>query len=231
MKNNKYEIINENKDLYLDINYEGQSIINIKESTLNLYLLNVQQIKNTYNINISGKSFVNIFMFNSSENKIDKIDIKINGEKSVLNFYLSSISKNVSNYELNIYHNSNNITSNIFNRILNNGDCKLIVNEYVLKECSGCIIDQKSKIINIGDGTSLIEPNLFVDNMDTIAEHSATIGKFKEDEIFYLNSRGIDYNTAIKLLIKGFLLNKLFFKNIEVLSEIINKTLEEIYDN
>jgi hypothetical protein len=46
---------------------------------------------------------------------------------------------------------------------------------------------------------------LFIDEYDCIANHSAHIGKFSDEEMFYLNSRGINDNDAIKLLITGFL--------------------------
>lgn len=52
---------------------------------------------------------------------------------------------------------------------------------------------------------SVIKPNLFIDEYDVDAVHSATIGKFNKNEIFYLMTKGITKEESINLLIKGFL--------------------------
>ena len=64
------------------------------------------------------------------------------------------------------------------------------------------------KIIVMNDNKSKIEPNLFIDEYDVEASHGAYIGKFDEEELFYLNSRGLDENKCYELLINGFLLNE-----------------------
>ena len=44
-----------------------------------------------------------------------------------------------------------------------------------------------------------------IDEEDATANHEATIGKIGEDELFYLQSRGIPENEALNLLVMGFL--------------------------
>jgi Fe-S cluster assembly scaffold protein SufB len=51
-----------------------------------------------------------------------------------------------------------------------------------------------------------LKPNLLIDNDDIEAEHSAYIGRFKEDEIFYLMTRGISREDATDLLVRSFLI-------------------------
>ena len=68
----------------------------------------------------------------------------------------------------------------------------------------------------------MIKPNLFIDENDVVANHSALIGTFKDDEIFYLMSRGLDKKDAENLLTKGFLLKGVTYYK-EVLENIINK--------
>ena len=46
---------------------------------------------------------------------------------------------------------------------------------------------------------------MFIDCNDIIAKHGSVVGMIEDDILFYLMSRGIDYNSAIKLYIKGFL--------------------------
>ena len=74
--------------------------------------------------------------------------------------------------------------------------------------------------------SSEIKPNLYIDCSDVEASHSALIDKFTFDEIFYLQSRGISYDEALKLLIKGFLLSDISDSN---LIKYINKIFNSIW--
>ena len=71
---------------------------------------------------------------------------------------------------------------------------------------SGTIMNQSTKIINLGENRSVIKPNMNISEYDVKAKHGSVVGKFREEDIFYLMSRGISYNDSLKLLIKGFLL-------------------------
>jgi Fe-S cluster assembly protein SufD len=47
-------------------------------------------------------------------------------------------------------------------------------------------------------------PSLEIDANDVRASHGATIGKINEEDIFYLMSRGIPRNTAVRMVVEGF---------------------------
>ena len=44
-----------------------------------------------------------------------------------------------------------------------------------------------------------------IDSYDVVAKHGSVVGTVNEDIMFYLMSRGISYNDALKLVIKGYL--------------------------
>ena len=75
-----------------------------------------------------------------------------------------------------------------------------------------CELSQNSRIITMNENPCNINPNLLIEENDVIANHAALIGKFNEDEIFYLMSRGITREDATKLLTKGFLQDNTVFK-------------------
>ncbi|MCI8460489.1 MAG: SufD family Fe-S cluster assembly protein, partial [Bacilli bacterium] len=75
------------------------------------------------------------------------------------------------------------------------------------KKSSKCICNQENQIINMDNGKSTILPILLIDNYDVDSNHSAYIGKFRDEEIFYLMSRGISRSMANRLLLRGFLIN------------------------
>ena len=86
-----------------------------------------------------------------------------------------------------------------------------------------CICNQDSKIINIKDSKSIIKPNLFIENYNVEANHSAYIGQFNKDKLFYLESRGIKNDQAIFLLLKSFMIN-----NMSLPEELESKFIYEI---
>jgi Fe-S cluster assembly protein SufD len=47
-------------------------------------------------------------------------------------------------------------------------------------------------------------PSLEIDANDVRASHGATIGKINEEDIFYLMSRGIPRDTAVRMVVEGF---------------------------
>ena len=65
----------------------------------------------------------------------------------------------------------------------------------------------QNQIINLENGKSTIHPNLLIDNFNVESNHSAYIGKIKEEKLFYLMSRGLSKKEAYQLLLKGFLIN------------------------
>lgn len=48
------------------------------------------------------------------------------------------------------------------------------------------------------------QPELEILNSDVKASHAAAIGKLSEDQLFYMETRGIDQTTAKKMILKGF---------------------------
>jgi Fe-S cluster assembly protein SufD len=47
-------------------------------------------------------------------------------------------------------------------------------------------------------------PKLIINNHDTEASHSATVGQVDAEDLFYMNSRGVDEETAKNMLVEGF---------------------------
>ena len=68
------------------------------------------------------------------------------------------------------------------------------------------ILNQSTRVITFGDCFVKVMPNMFVDFDNVVAKHGSVIGTIKDELIFYLMSRGIGYDEAIKLIIKGYLL-------------------------
>ncbi len=62
--------------------------------------------------------------------------------------------------------------------------------------CNGLMLDQQSRSDAI--------PVLEIKNSEVEAAHEATVGKIGDEEIFYLMSRGLNEQDAIKMIVAGF---------------------------
>ena len=71
-----------------------------------------------------------------------------------------------------------------------------------------------------------ITPGLEIDNRNVQAKHSAAVAPIDEDLLFYLQSRALDKNTAVKIIVTGFL--ESILKRIEV--ETIREQIEEMVE-
>lgn len=177
-----------------------------------------------YNIADSCKVVVNKLSINCS----DTVDVNLNEEFSTVKFYSSIINYEDNEYKQNINHNNKNSISKIVNHCINVYDnkFKFVVNGTIKKDSSNSSFKQDNKIININNGKSFILPNLIVDNNDIEASHSAYIGSFDEDLIFYMMTRGISLSECNALLMKSFLLGDMNLDDSE--RDILNSIIENI---
>ncbi|SEH11339.1 Fe-S cluster assembly protein SufD [Natronorubrum sediminis] len=66
-------------------------------------------------------------------------------------------------------------------------------------------------------------PKLIINNHDTEASHSATVGQIDEEDLFYMTSRGVDPRDARNMLVEGFF--------VPVLEEVAVDELREDLDD
>lgn len=76
----------------------------------------------------------------------------------------------------------------------------------VAPKAKGCSTSTNCDALLIDDGSvSNTYPHITVNNDDVDVAHEATVGKIGEEEIFYLMSRGLSEEEAVKLLVSGFI--------------------------
>ena len=183
-------------------------------------------VSNRYVIN-KGSLRVNKFYDNDSVREVIDIDLLSDGSR--FDYRFSNICKNSEDYVININHKNMFSVSNINNKSIAMDGSKLnfIINSSVGKKDFGSVLNQNTRIVTIGNSDSKISPNMFIDCDDVSAVHGSVIGTFKDEMVFYLMSRGIDYNEAIKLLVKGYLFSNVDVDN--VLRERILKVIDKYW--
>jgi Fe-S cluster assembly protein SufD len=145
----------------------------------------------------------------------DIIDIEgINGN-------LSIISNNNTNLDLGLGISSKGKnTFNIINRLVGNNNksnikIRVVSEEYsyINMKLTGIIesntknndYTEDIKYLNLYPETIICLPELIVNSNDTVANHLMSVGNVNGEELFYLESRGINKKDSIEMIKRGFL--------------------------
>lgn len=183
------------------------------------------KIISNINFILNESSSLDIYKFYHNKNVLENVKIDLNGLNAKINYHFSNIGTCEEEYNIEINHNASNTESNICNRSIALNNCKMLFNidSNLPKGCIDCVLNQETRILFQDENNCTIKPNMYIDEKDVEAKHASVIGKFNEEDIFYLMSRGISYNDAVKLLVKGNI-----FSNLMVNMEQRNKILEII---
>lgn len=177
---------------------------------------NVDKVNNKYIL--GDYSNLLLYKFYNISNIDEIVIFDLDGKYAKVDYHFSNICTGKERYNIIINHNSSFTYSNISNKsIAIDGEIDFTIDSYLPKKSHDCVLDQTTKIINLGDNYSTIRPNMYIDLDLVEARHGSVIGRFSDEELFYLMSRGIKYNDCIKLLVKGYI-----FSNLDV--EMDNRT-------
>lgn len=194
-----------------------------ENSNIGYYVVNDNTKVNTV-IDIDENSFLevyNFYMGSCDTNTVINLN-KYNARVSY-NTGLSIDKKSESNHRVRINHLAKYTSSEVFKKGVTGDEskCSFDVASYIEKGNHNCNAYQKSSVITLSDkATSNINPVLLIDDYDVTGGHGATISKVSDDDLYYMETRGIPKKEATKLLTLGFLLEnvpKFMVSEIEVL--------------
>lgn len=214
INNDSVRFIN-NGDYYIE--YIDSNNVNIAIELDDNVCVNLFEYSSNKDIDIDNRYILNrnssliISKFYANDNTNERINIYLKEDKANVKYNFSSIGSNYDKYTINIYHNGRKTSSDIYNRtIAKDGSSNIFdINSFVDNGILDCYLNQQTKIITLGDSNNKINPNMFIGDNSTTAVHSSTIGNISEDDLFYLMSRGIDYDTSVKLIVKGMILSNI----------------------
>lgn len=164
----------------------------------------------TTHIQQYGKSVSKSYVFNLSgglvRNNI-RIDIEEeNTEANMYGIYVPNGKEVVDNHTL-VNHKVSNCVSNQLYKGVVNGQSKAIFNGkiYVQRDAQHTNAFQSNRNIQNSDNATInTKPQLEIWADDVKCSHGATIGKLNQDELFYLQSRGIEREKAKSMLTYAF---------------------------
>ena len=209
-----------NKEGTFKLELDKDTTINIESDNVKLYLVTKNNIKVDFNILNS------ITIYDITE---ESITVNINiYNKAKLDFYNMTVTDKKITNKVNVYHQNKETISNVICHGISygKGDLKFSVNGYIKKGMIDSICNQSNRIINLDEGKSLIEPNLFIEEFDSVANHSAYTGPFDNKLLFYLETKGISKKEAFNLLLNGFMKMVELPKDYEsILDNILDKVM------
>lgn len=191
--------------------YSGQNVYVILEedSELNFMLLDKSNGRSITNLSLITKGKVNFLSLLTNE-KISRNRLWIKMlEHSEVNIQQGLIGNNESYFDVEseIIHSEKNTKSNLNYRAVLDDSSKAVykgvirqekpaVNSYAYLSEHSLVLDKNAKSISV--------PSLEIETNELKAYHSASSQPLDKSMLFYAMSRGLDKNTAVKMIAQGF---------------------------
>ena len=194
-------------------NYVSEIILN-QNAKLNHYKL-INESSNAFHVasqvtKLSKDSeFNSTVLERSSALGRNEVLVQLDGENSLCNLnglYTTSGSQHMDNF-INIDHLKPYTTSRLFYKGILSGNSRAVFGGTVYVQPGAIKTDslQSDKNLLLSPNAEVdSKPALFIYADDVKCGHGATAGNIDKDTLFYLRSRGIDLESASKLLIFGF---------------------------
>ena len=186
LNNETIELVDNDLEITIDgvcklyiINKSYNLVINLCDnSKLDVYDFNVTNTNNSLVINQSNNTEFNYYhSFKIDGDKLLDIKAYINGNKNI--------------NKINIYG-------------ISNGYANILVDGIVKQGSKDNVLDENIKVLTIG-GKCFTKPMMHINVKECIANHNTAISNVREDEIFYLMSKGITRDKAVELISDGYL--------------------------
>lgn len=168
--------------------------------------------------------------FSKGNNTLDFV-CNLNGEYAKSNWNLACLSceNDVKKMSVSFFHNAKHTYAKMENYGVceDEGSIEFLGTSSINKGAKSSATHQNAKIMVFDPKCKAkANPVLCIDENDVEASHAAVVGQINEDHIFYLTSRGIEEETAKKLITLGYLNPILRFFNDESVLERMSENID-----
>ncbi len=212
------------QNAHLEVNF----VLNSTENTKILNTIAVQQAADS-------RYEQNSFSLQAAFIRND-IEVELQGQNTESNLHGIYIPRLKQHFDQNILikHLVPNGRSNqTFKGIMNNEASAVFMSKVlVAKNAQKTNANQTNRNILLSKRTRVnSKPQLEIYADDVICSHGSTTGQLDEEALFYMQARGISYETAQKLLLYAFVGDVLEQISIPELKEYVNTELHKRFDN
>ncbi|MGT2906940.1 Fe-S cluster assembly protein SufD [Streptococcus dentiloxodontae] len=135
-------------------------------------------------------------------------DLIGNGSHAEIKVVGASSGRQIQGIDTRVTNYGNNSVGHILQHgvILERGTLTFNGIGHIVKGAKGADAQQESRVLMLSDkARSDANPILLIDENEVTAGHAASIGQVDPEDMYYLMSRGLDKETAERLVIRGFL--------------------------
>lgn len=161
-------------------------------------------------------------------NTVVNSEYNLKEQGAFLQVQTASLTAGKVKFNQNCVHEVGNTEAHVNNYgvVLAHGLCDLVVKNTIVKGAHGSSTHQTSRLLTYDKSAiGKILPILYIYDNDVAASHAASLGQPDNDQLYYLQSRGLTYGEALKLIVIGYLLPITQVINDE---ELENRLKEEI---
>ena len=140
--------------------------------------------------------------------KLD-VTVLLEGEGANANIRTATVARGKLNYEIRCVHQAMHTTGimNNYGIVLKDANWKLVATGKIEKGHRQSESHQTSRVLTFDKKQTVqVLPILLIDENDVKASHATSLGQPDENQLYYMQSRGLTKNEAIQLLAIGYLL-------------------------
>jgi Fe-S cluster assembly protein SufD len=167
--------------------------------------------KTTVTVN-AGQTLTYFFIQGLGNVQDRNIEITLKEKASVTLYGICIGSGKELHTDINVTHRGKRSTSKVIMKGVYQNSCHGLLNGTIHIMRSAQLSDARleERVLLLSDAASVnTEPNLEIKADDVKASHAATIAKVSEEELFYLQSRGLTKSHATAMIVNGFLASQL----------------------
>ena len=103
---------------------------------------------------------------------------------------------------------------------------------FIVKGATGSNAYQSSRMLTLSsEAKADANPMLLIDENDVIAGHGASLGRIDEEQLYYLQSRGLTRKESSRLLVHGFLSPVISELTVDKIKELVTILIDEKINN
>ena len=167
---------------------------------------------------------------NQSEVKRNSV-YYLSDKQAKLNTCMAAIAEKKKQFVFHVHHNEIDTKSDMRNYVIvqDRAEFYLDVTGKIEKGAHRSDAQQINRILTLSDQhQAVVVPQLLIDDNDVVAGHAMTMGQIDENQLYYMESRGIAREDAIQLVMLGYLTPIAYLLKEEYKVEVLTMIEEKV---
>ncbi len=166
------------------------------------------EINETYDLYGYSKATIAHAELNGSDTTVNS-QYNLKEQGAFLQVQTASLASGKVRFNQNCIHEAGNTEAHVNNYgvVLAKALCDLVVKNTIVKGAHGSSTHQTSRLLTYDNSAvGKILPILYIYDNDVAASHAASLGQPDNDQLYDVQSRGLSYGEALRVIVIGYLL-------------------------